>query len=148
MPQLFGAIIIIVIAVWVVAAIVWVIQWIVAGFVWFLQVFLMPFFVYFTPAVFTLIVVAAIFWGSWIAVQNYFASLTTHVNPAGALEKFTKYYIISMLTLFLAIIYLSLVLSSLVLIYQPGELFVVHVIEYYGSITFPAFRIHFPFWQK
>jgi hypothetical protein len=147
MPQFVGAIIILVIAVWVVAAIIWVIQWIVACVVWVWQVILMPFFIYFTPAVIMLIITAAIFWGSWIAIQNYFASLRIHVNPTGALENFTKYYIISMLTLFLAIIYLSIVISSLMLIYQPGELFVIHVVEYYESIIFPAFRIHFPFWE-
>jgi hypothetical protein len=146
MPQIILGILIIIIGVWVVAAVVWIVQWIAACGVWVWQVILMPFFIYLTPAVVILIIAAAIFWGSWIAIQNYFLSLKTNINPAGLLEKFTRYYIISTLTMFLATIYLSLILSSLMLIYQPGELFVVHVIEYYESITFPAFRIHFPFW--
>jgi hypothetical protein len=108
----------------------------------------MPFFVYLTPAVFISIAVAAIFFGSWIAVQNYFVSLKTNVNPAGLSGSFTRSYFISMLTLFLAVIYLALAISSSLLIYNSGELFVVHVVEYYGAITFPAFRIHFPFWDK
>jgi len=147
MPQIILAIIIIYIAVWVLAAVFWVILWIAAAVFWFWQVFLMPFFLYFTPAVFTLIVVAAIFWGSWIAIQNYFLSLKTNINPAGLSEKLTRYYIISTLTLFLAIIYLSLILSSFVLIYPPSKQFVVHVVDHYESITFPAFRIYFPFWK-
>jgi len=148
MPQLIGAILIIIIAVWVVAAVVWIVQWIAAGAVWFWQVFLMPFFVYFTPAVLMLIVTVAIFWGSMIAVKNYFASLTNNVNPAGSLENVLRYYIISMLTLFLAIIYLSLFILSLWLSYEPGQQFVDHVIEYYESIIFPAFKIQFPFWKN
>ncbi|TGO03079.1 hypothetical protein PN36_13105 [Candidatus Thiomargarita nelsonii] len=148
MPQIVGAIIVIFLAIWVIAAVVWVIQWIAAGLVWVWQVFLMPFFVYLTPAVLISIVVAAIFWGSWIAVQNYFASLRTNVNPAGLSGSFTRYYIISMLTLFLAVIYLLLAIKSSLLIYHSGELFVEHVVEYYAAIIFPAFRIHFPFWDN
>lgn len=108
----------------------------------------MPFFVYLTPTVLMLVVVAAIFWGSWIAVQNYFISLKTNVNPAGISGMFTKYYIISILTLCLATIYLLFAISSFWLIYEPGELFVVHVVEHYGAIIFPGFPIHFPFWEK
>ena len=135
MPQFILAIIIIY---WVILAVIWVVNWAVkwiavgAIFVW--QVFLMPFFVYFAPAIITLVIIAAIFLGSWIAVKNYFASLKTHINPMGSLKRRTKYYIISMLILFLATIYLSLIVSSLVLIYRPVQLFVVHVIEYYESI--------------
>jgi hypothetical protein len=147
MPQIVGVIIVIFIAIWVIAAVVWIIQWIIAGLVWVWQVFLMPFFVYFTPAVLISVVVAAIFWGSWIAVQNYFVSVKNNVNPAG-LGRFTRYYIISMLTLFIAVIYLLLAIESSLLIYHSGELFVDHVVEYYEAITFPAFRIHFPFWDK
>jgi len=148
MPQIILAIIAIIIGAWVVAAIVWIVQWIAAYVVLIWQVFIMPFFIYLTPAVLISVVIAAIFWGSWIAIQNYFLSLKTNINPVGLIEEFTKYYVISALTLFLGIIYLSFIVSYLMLIYQSGELFFVHVINHYESITFPAFRIHFPFWEN
>lgn len=146
MPQVIAILFIIyVVIVWVIPLVIWIIQWIAAGIVWVWQVLLMPFFVYFTPAIIILVISMAIFFGGWIAVQNYFASLRIHINPPGSLEKPIKYYIISMLTLFLVTLYLSLAISSLWLSYQPGQQFVFHLVNYYQSITFPAFQIDFPF---
>ena len=146
MPQVIAILLIIyVVIVWVIPLVIWIIKWIVAGIIWVWQVLLMPFLVYFTPAIIILVISAAIFFGGWIAVQNYFASLKIHINPAGSLEKLIKYYIISVLTLFLVTLYLSLAISSLWLSYQPGQQFVFYVANYYKSITFPAFQIDFLF---
>jgi len=147
MPQvLLTLLIIYLVVIWVVPLIVFILQWITAGLVWVWQVFFLPFLIYFTPAIVILIIAVAMFWGSWIAVQNYFISVKIHVNPVG-LEKLIKYYIIYTLTTFLAVIYSSFIILFLILIYQPGELFVIHVIEYYDAIVFPAFKINFPFWE-
>jgi len=131
--------------------IIWsgIIQWIWASVVWIWRVFMMPFFDDFTPAMILLLIAApGIFWGSWIVVKNYFASLKNNVHSAGSLEKLLIYSIISMHTLFLAAMYLSLVIFFLVLIYKPGQHFVVHVIERYQSISFPVIETNFPFGRQ
>ena len=147
MPQLIGAILAIIIAAWVLAVIVWVVQWAAACVFWGWQVILLPFIIYFSPAIIIIVAVIAVYKGSWVAAQNYFVSLRLNVNSDSFLGNFTKYYIISMLTIFLVTMYLAFAIWSTSLIYKPGELFVYHVKDYYEVIVFPAFRIHFPFWD-
>ncbi len=147
MPQFIGVIIALLVVPWIVAGIIWVVQWIWAVVAWIFAVFLIPFFVFFTPGVLVLLVSASIYWGSWVAAQNYFLSLKTNVHSESLTGKLTRNYIITILTLFLIIIYVLFAIISLVLTYEPAQMFVFRVIDHYQSIKFPAFRIHFPFWD-
>lgn len=148
MPQLIGVILGIIIAIWVLAVIVWIVQWIAAGVVWSWQVLFIPFFAYLTPAVFVTCVIVSIYWGSWVAARNYFLSLRANINSHGLTGKFTRNYIITILTMFLILIYLLISVPATVAIYGAGQLFVSHVIDHYQSIRFPAFLIRFPFWEQ
>ncbi len=94
-----------------------------------------------------MIAVVSVYIGSWIAVKNYYFSLKLNVNSDTFLGSFIKNYIISTQMLFLLAIYTAFAIWSFLAIYSPGEIFVYHVKDYYGMIEFPAFRIHFPFWD-
>ena len=147
MPQLIGGIIVIIIAAWIFAGIVWAIQWAVASFLWVWQVMLLPFFIYFSPTILIIIAVIAVYKGSWVSIKNYYFSLKSNVNSDSFLGHFIKNYIIGMLILFLSATYLAFAIWSFSMIYTPAELFVYHVKDYYEAIVFPAFQIHFPFWN-
>jgi len=146
--QIFGVIFAIFVAIIVFAVAVWLIQWGVACLVWCYQVALMPFFVYFFPAILLTTVVIGIYLGSYISASNYFISVKKHVNPEGDLKKVLKFYIISILMLILSFIYIAFTIISCLLIYDLLFMFVNHILEYYDTIIFPAFEIHFPFWEK
>lgn len=138
MPQLIGAIIVIIVALEVLR---WVIQWVWVSVIWLWEVFLMPLFVYFTPAVFMTILVTAVCWGSWIAARNYFLSLSANVQSDDLAGKYTRNYILATLTITLASIYVTFAISFAILIYIPSERFVFHVEGHYNSIEFPSFHI-------
>nr|VFK28106.1 MAG: hypothetical protein BECKMB1821G_GA0114241_10339 [Candidatus Kentron sp. MB]VFK32912.1 MAG: hypothetical protein BECKMB1821I_GA0114274_10388 [Candidatus Kentron sp. MB]VFK75799.1 MAG: hypothetical protein BECKMB1821H_GA0114242_10328 [Candidatus Kentron sp. MB] len=147
MPQFFAAIIGLGIVVYVIAFVVWIVQWIWAAIVFVWEAFLMPFLIYLTPSILMLITTVAFYWGGWIAAQNYFSSLKTKVYWASTTGKFTQNYVMSVLTIFLILISLSFAVSFVVFTYEPVRIFAQHVIEYYESIKFPSFDIHFPFWE-
>ncbi len=147
MPQIIGVILAIIVIVFIVACIVWILQWIAACIVWPWQVIVEPFFIYFSPAAITIVIAAGLYWGSAVAVKNYFVSLKTNISLSGLMGKFTRYYIISVLTVLLIAVYSTFTVTSGLLVYEAGTLFVAQVHEHYASVKFPAFRIHFPFWD-
>jgi hypothetical protein len=130
-------------AIWIICEILWfIVQFVLAGVIFLWDVLLLPFFVYFTPAVLIILALIAIYWGTWIASKNYFLSLKANIVSHGFAGKLTRKYIISVLTLFLVSMCLSLAIYSALFIRPYGEKFVSYVDEHYKSIQFPAFTIH------
>ena len=119
----------------------WVVQWIWVSIIWLWQAILVPLFIYFTPAVIAIILVIAVYWGSWIASKNYFSSLSANVKSDGLTGKLTRNYIITTLTVTLVSIYLFFAVYSAMLIYTSSEAFVFHVVDHYDSIKYPSFKI-------
>lgn len=138
MPQIIG----VVIGVVVIGEILrWVVQWVWAVFTWVWEILILPFFIYLTPSAFVLLFILAMVWGSWISTQNYWVSLKVNVNSEGMSGKLTQSYIITVLVLFVATLYISFVITFAMSVYEPAQTFVSHVAGHYDSVQFPAFSI-------
>ena len=148
MPQALAVIVGFIILAYVVAAIVWIVQWLWACILFVFQVFIFPFFVFLTPSVLAIIGSLAFYWGSWIAVNNYFNSIKTKVHSEGFAVKVTNFYIKGTLSLLIAAGYIATAVVAFYLITLPIEPFVYHVRDYFQAINFPAYRIVFPFWDR
>lgn len=147
MPQLFAFVIFVFIAVWVVAAVVWVVQWIAATLLLIFQIVVFPLIVFVGPTLISLILIAAMSRGGYIAAANYMGALNANVETQGLAGKVTGKYIISVLSIFLIALCLFTALGSIYFLIEPILEFANFVEEHFDSIRYPGFRIKFPFWD-
>jgi hypothetical protein len=148
MDKIIGTILGLVVVMYVIAAIVWVIQWIAATAVLIYDIALMPLVVYFLPGVLAVLVTAGLFWGSGIAVHNYFSAMQSNITPQDILGSVIRYFLLIVLSLSMAAIYIPIAGYSGFFTYQAAVNFEQTVEQHYQSVQYPAFRIVFPFWDK
>ncbi len=146
MPQIIGAILAILLLILAVAIAVWIISWAVAIVVWIFQAILIPVFIFLLPAIIALIILAGLYWGSWVAARNYFQSVRTNINPQGHLRSVIQRGVVVFQTLTLTAVCAVFTVVSAAVIYGLSMQGVSYVQGYYTAIEFPFFDIVFPFW--
>jgi uncharacterized membrane protein len=147
MPQVIGAIVVIIIIWYVVVCLIPVlIQWIGAVLLWLLQAIILPALV-FLPTVAVVMLTIAFLGASWIAVKNYFLAIHANIVPEpknSALGTGIRGGLIGALTLFMALFYAAQLGGFGSLAYFGGLAAVNAITGYFDSIEFPGFEIHYP----
>lgn len=143
-----GGIIAIGIVIYIVAIVVWLVQWIAATAVLIYDVALLPLVVYFLPGFLAILMTTGLFWGSGIAVHNYFSAMQSNITPQDILGSVIRYFLLVLLSLFMAAIYIPITGYSGAFTYKAALNFKQAVERHYQSVQYPAFKIIFPFWDK
>ncbi len=147
MPQVIGAILAFILMIWAVTIVVWLIQWAVAAIVWAFQAVLLPVFIFLLPAIIALVVLAGLYWGSWIAARNYFHSVRMNVSPEGALKMIVRRSVVSFQTVMMVLLCAVSTAVSGFAIYDLSLVGWERVRGYYAGIEFPLYEILYPFWE-